>query len=453
MPQKTILIKNADYIITFDKKESILKNKSLLIEGKQIKKIGTKITSADYVINAKDMIVIPGLINCHHHLFQCGLRGMPKLQNQKINKWINIVCKYAKKIDDKIMYYAALTNMAELLLYGCTTTTDMHYLFPKGNYGLIESTIQAAKDIGIRFHPYRGSMSLSKKNGQLFPDKIVESSEEIYSRSEKLIKTHHDPSRFSMLRVGIAPCTVFSSSASDFKNAVLLARKYNINLQTHLSESRFEDSYVISKYNKRPLEYLQSLGWIGPQVSFVHGINLTDKDIKALRKSGSALIHCPISNARKPVGDIGIAPITELLKQKITVGVGTDGSAGNDSSNVLEELRWARTLQGARESSTYLNPLTTLAMATKSGAKALRWDNTIGSIENDKAADIALFNLRNNVEFAGANDPITALISCQAKRAETVIVNGKIVVDKGLLTTFSEEYIINQFNSCIHNIL
>jgi len=446
---KTILIKDAEYIITMDKKQTILRNASLFIEGSEIREIPSQHTSADTIIDAKGMIVIPGLINCHHHMFQCGLRGLPELQNQTIDRWIAIVCDYTKKINETTMYYAALANMAELLLYGCTTTTDMHYLFPKGTQGLFESSIRAAKDIGIRFHPFRGSMSLSKKDGQSFPDDVVETSEEIMMRSEYMIKTYHDASRLSMLRIGLAPCTLFSSSSEDYVYAAQLAKTYDVNLQTHVSESAFEDSYAMDTYGKRPLEYLQSLGWTGAHVSFVHGVNFNDDDIQALKKSKSTLVHCPISNARKPVGSAGIAPVTEMLSKGIPVGIGVDGSAGNDSSNVLEELRWARTLQGVREKTTYLKPMPTLAIGTIEGAKTLRWDDALGSLEEGKAADIAMFTLHNDIEHVGANDPITALLACQARRAETVIVNGTVVVEKSMLISFDEKYIIDQWKKNI----
>ncbi|MEK9143756.1 MAG: amidohydrolase family protein [Patescibacteria group bacterium] len=441
--KKTILIKDADYIITMDANKRILKRASLFIEGSIIREVNSKRTKADRVISARGKIVIPGFINCHHHMFQCMMRGMPELQNQTIDRWINIVCESTKKMDAETIYYSALANMAELLLYGCTTTTDMLYLFPKGKKGFFETTIKAAKDIGIRFHPYRGSMSLSKKDGALFPDDVVQDSDTIASESEQMIRSYHDNSPESMLKIGLAPCTIFTSSAQDYKNAFSLSKRHGVNIQTHLSESEFENEYSVKKFHKRPLAYLGNLGWEGERVSFTHCININAKEIKSLAATKTNVVHCPISNARSPIGESGIAPVYEMLEQKVNVGIGVDGSAGNDSSNMLEELRWARTMQGVRRESTYLKPETVFRMGTINGARALNWESVIGSIEVGKASDIAIFSL-DGVESAGACDPITALLSTQARRANTVVVNGSVVVEHGRLLTISEEAIVKK---------
>jgi len=443
--EKTILIKDADYVVTMDKSGRVFNHASVFIEGSYIREVDSKRTKADRVISARGKIVIPGFINCHHHMFQCVMRGMPELQNQTIGRWITIVCETTKKMDAETIYYSALANMAELLLYGCTTTTDMLYLFPKGKKGFFEATIQAAKDIGIRFHPYRGSMSLSKKDGAEFPDDVVEDSDAIASESEQMIQTYHDNSPGSMLKIGLAPCTIFTSSAQDYMNAVSLGNQYKINLQTHLAESAFENEYSMKNFHKRPLAYLRDLGWKGERVSFTHCINLNAQEIKFLVATKTNVVHCPISNARSPVGDSGIAPVYEMRKQRVNVAIGVDGSAGNDSSNVLEELRWARTMQGVRKESTYLKSLDVLTMGTIHGAKVLNWDTAIGSIEKEKTADLAVFDLGHDIENAGAyHDPITALVACQARRADTTIVNGRVVVEGGIMQTQSEEAMIRK---------
>lgn len=443
--EKTILIKDADYIVTMDATKRILRHASLYIEGSIIREINSKRTKADRVISARGKIVIPGLINCHHHMFQCMMRGMPELQNQTIDRWINIVCKTTKKMDAEMIYYSALANMAELLLYGCTTTTDMLYLFPKGKKGFFDATIKAAKDIGIRSYPYRGSMSLSRKDGALFPDDVVEDSDTIASETELIIRKYHSADHDTILKIGIAPCTIFTSSKRDYQNAAVLSKQYGVNLQTHVSESEFENEYAIKTFHKRPIAYLRSLGWVGKRVSFTHCINVNAQEIKSLATTKTNVVHCPISNARSPIGDGGIAPVYEMLKQRVNVSIGVDGSAGNDSSNVLEELRWARTMQGARKVSTYLKSHDVLAMGTMGGAKALNWDTAIGSIEKEKKADLAIFNLGHDIEYAGAfNDPVTALIACQARRAMTTIVNGRIIVDEGVLQTQSGEEMIRK---------
>lgn len=435
--RKTTLIKNADYVVTMNEKREILRNASILIKGNRIEEIGTKKTKADRIVDASKMIVLPGFINCHHHMFQCTLRGMPQLQNQTIDKWIKIVCEATQKMDEKTIYYSALANMAELLLYGCTTTADMLYIFPKEKKGFFEATTKAAKDIGMRFHPYYGSMSLSQKDSSLFPDDVVRDSDLIASESERIIRKFHDGRPFSKLKIGLAPCTIFTSTKEDYRNALLLSKKYQVNLQTHLSESEYENQYSMRKFGKRPLSYLEEIGWSGKKVSFVHCVNTIKQEIEELAKTKTNVVHCPISNARKPVGESGIAPVWEMLKEKVNIGVGVDGSAGNDSSNVLEELRWARILQGARKKTTYLKPMEVFEIGTISGAKLLNWEKEIGSIENGKAADIAIFNLQDKIEHAGAIcNPVGSLVANQAIRADTVLINGEVIVDKGQLIRF-----------------
>lgn len=444
--EKTILLKDADYVVTMDEKNRILKHASVFIEGSSIREVDSKRTSADRVISGRGKVVIPGLINCHHHMFQCVMRGMLELQNQRIDRWIQIVCETARQMDEEMIYYAALANMAELLLYGCTMTTDMLYIFPKGKKGWMEATIRAARDIGIRFHPYRGSMSLSEKDGAMFADDVVQDSDTIASETESLIRAYHSADDQAMLKVGIAPCTIFTSSREDYHNAVLLSRKYGINLQTHLAESAFENEYSMKNFHKRPLVYLRDLGWEGERVSFTHCINVNAQEIKSLAATKTNVVHCPISNARSPIGEVGIAPVYEMLQQRVNVAIGVDGSAGNDSSNVLEELRWARTLQGARKESTYLNPRDVFSLGTINASKILRWEG-IGSIESGKLADIAVFDL-NNIEHVGSfYDPIVALLACQPRRATLVLVQGKIVVEESILKTISETKVLDGLRS------
>lgn len=451
---KSLLIENADYLVTMDKNRRILRNASVYIEGPEIKEVDSKRKKADKAINASGMIVLPGFINCHHHMFQCAFRGMPKLQNQKISKWISIICNGVKQMDEEMIYFSSLANMAELLLYGCTTTTDMLYMFPRKKKNFFEITIKAAKDIGIRFHPYYGSMSLSQKDGAFFSDDVVQNSKTILLKSESLIKKFHNTDLFSMIKVGLAPCAIFTNSKEDYLNAVKLAKKYKVNLQTHVGESEYENSYSVEKFKKRPVYYLQSLGWKGKIVSFTHCINITDKEIKKIAQTKTNVVHCPVSNARKPIGEIGVAPIWKMIKNGVNVAIGVDGSAGNDSSNVLEELRWARILQGTQRKSTYLKPMDVLEMGTVNGAKLLNWENEIGSLEQNKAADIAIFNTRNKIEHAGAVcDPVSSLIASQAVPAEYVIINGKVVVEKERLKTFSLKEIIKKENKNAKKII
>jgi cytosine/adenosine deaminase-related metal-dependent hydrolase len=302
-------------------------------------------------------------------------------------------------MDAEAHYYASLSNMIELLYSGCTTTADMMYIFPKkfNHLELFGATVNAAKKCGIRFHPFRGSMSVSRKDGGLFGDDVVESHHQITERTEETIREFHDNSADAMVKVGIAPCTVFTSTKDDYLSAAEVAQKYQTVLQTHLSESLYEQEYIKAKYHQTPLSYLSSLGWNNNKVSFAHCIELTKQDINLIAQQHNSVCHCPISNARSALGQNGIAPITEMINEKINISIGVDGSAGNDSSNMLEEMRWARTIQGARENSTYLSAEEVIYMGTMGGAIALSRQDMIGSIEIGKCADIAIFDVKDSV--------------------------------------------------------
>lgn len=444
----TILIKNADYLVIGNEKNEVLKKASLLIEDNKIKAINPPVNKADRVIDARGKIILPGLINTHHHLSQAFLRHVDELQNQPIDKWINLMAKLTAKMNPEAYYYSAIANLGELLLSGCTTSADMLYLFPKkySHQEIFEAEIKAARDLGIRFHLFCGSMSLSQKDGTLFPDEMVETSAEIKARTEMMIEKYHDKRGSAMIKVGIAPCTVFTNSKQDYLNAAKMAKKYDVNLQTHVSESEFEQKYILKKFKVTPLKYLQSLGWDDDRVSWVHGIEFKGADLKLIKQKNQSVCHCPISNCRAPFGQNGIAPVWEMLQEKIKVGIGVDGSAGNDSSNMLEEMRWTRVLQGVRKETTYLKPIEVFKMATINGAKALRWDKAIGSLEVDKCADVAIFNVEDSLDHVGVWNKVGGLISCQAKRADTVIVNGKIVVENGQLLTQNETKLIKKAN-------
>ncbi len=446
---QSLLIKNADYLITMDAKRRILRNASVYIEGPEIKELNSRKKKADKIIDASGMIVLPGFINTHHHMFQSLFRNVPYQQNQRIDKWIAAMTAMIKELTPEASYYASLINMAELLLSGCTTTSDFFYIFPKGKKEIFEATIKAAKNIGIRFHPYRGNMTLSKKDGALFDDSVVQSLEVILKHSEKVVRKFHDENKFSMIKIGLGPCTPFTNSKKDFIEIAKLARKYKVNLQTHVAESEFENGYCQENFGKRPVSYLQSIGWKGSDVSYVHCIYLNKEEVKVLSRSKTTLVHCPISNARGEA----IAPITEMIKEEVSVGIGVDGSASNDSSNILEEMRWARTIQGARENFTYLKPSQVLEMGALGGAKVLNRTD-LGSIEKGKAADIAIFETKDKIAHAGATcDPAGSLIASQAIPAEYVIVNGKIVVDREKLKTSDLNRIINQQNKYSRKII
>lgn len=444
--QPTLLIKNARQLVTMNQRREIIRNGSILIEGNKIIEINSKLKNADIVLDATGKIILPGFINTHHHFFQAFLRHVPAMQNQRIDKWIAILSNFAKKMSPEARYQAAMVNMVELLFSGCTTAADMSYIFPQkfNHLDLFASEVKAANDIGIRFHPFRGSLSLSKKDGSEFDDDVVENSDQIIERTRQIIDKFHQSGRDAMLKVGIGPCTIFTNTPKDYRQAAILAKEFDLNLQTHLSESNFEQQLVQEKYHKTPLELFQSLGWDDERANFVHCLELENQDIDLLKKHHSSVCHCPISNARSSLGQQGVAPIWEMLEKGLTISIGVDGSAGNDSSNILEEMRWARTMQGVRPQSTYLKPEDVLYMGTMGGARALRWDDMLGSLEVGKCADLAIFDIRDSISHVGVWDEIGSLISCQAKRADTVIINGKIVIDQGQLQTLNETKVIKK---------
>ncbi len=442
---RSILIDTASYIALVDNDNIVLENASLLLEDGRIVAINPSAGQADEVIDARGMLVTPGHINTHHHTFQALMRGHRDLQNQPIEKWINRVAEITRRMGPEAFQTAARANMAELALYGCTTTADMPYIIPNSDPEVFAAIIGAADDIGLRLHLYRGSLSLSQKDGALFPDDLVEDSEVIAVSSQQLIENYDDDSALSMIRIGLAPCAIYANSLEDYRNARQLSESHGIRLQTHLGESSAENEYAVTNYGKRPFGLLQNLGWEGDDVSFVHCINVDESEILAMAAAGVHVVHCPVSNARQPVGERGVAPIGRMIKTLrpgLNVAIGVDGSAGNDSSNVLEELRWARTLQGIPHDSTYLSPIEVLRMATINGAKLLGRAEVLGSIAIGKAADLALFDLRR-IEHAGIANPVTALVADQSGRANTVIANGRVIVRDGQLQTMDEVKMLN----------
>lgn len=419
---RSILIKNADYLVTMDKKRRILRHASIYTVGPEIKEVASKRKKADEIIDAAGMIVLPGFVNGHHHMFQSLFRNLPYLQNQRIDRWLKTMEVISAEITPEASYWSAMTAMAELLLSGCTTTADFFYISLTNQEEVLEAIIKAANEIGMRLH--------------------------LYQEDEAVIEKHHQAGKFSNTCIGLEICTPFTKPKRDFEKMAQLARKYGVNLQVHVAESEFEVNFCQEKFGQRPVFYLQSIGWKGPDVSYVHCIYVNQEEIRTLSQSQTKVVHCPISNAR---GE-SIAPITEMIKEGVSISIGVDGSASNDSSNILEEMRWARTLQGARSGFTYLKSSQVLEMGTIGGAKVLNRDE-LGSIEEGKAADIAIFDT-NKISHAGAtSDPIGSLITCQAIQAEYVIVNGKIIIEKGKLITGDLQEIIAKQNEYSKKII
>lgn len=451
-----ILLKNCFFIGTFDE-DKTYRNYDILIENNKIKKIAADI-SADSelaedikIIDARNLVVIPGLVNTHHHFYQTLTRNLPAVQNAKLFDWLVYLYEIWKYIDEEAVYYSSLIAMGELLKTGCTLSTDHHYLYPDSfTADLMGTQFRAAEKLGMRFSPSRGSMSLSKKNGGLPPDSVVQTESQILEDSLRVIEKYHDPSEDSMRKIVLAPCSPFSVTIENMKETAKLARIYNVRLHTHLAETQDEEEFCIAKMGKKPLALMESADFLGEDVFFAHGIFFDDDEFKVLAETKSSVAHCPSSNMR--LGS-GIARVKEMLEMGIRVGVAVDGSASNDSSDMLGELRNALLLQRVKYGSNGLTSRQAYQMGIQNGASILNFNNT-GKLKEGYLADIALFNI-NKLEYTGSlSDPLSALLfSGISHQTEYTIVNGKIVVEKGRLVGEDEELIIKKGNEIAARLL
>lgn len=446
----SIFIRNIDSIISCDNEDSVYENVNMYIEDGFIKYIGTDTFEADEVINGENFIMYPGLINTHHHLYQTFSRNLPQVQNLELFDWLTALYEIWKGINKDIVNYSSLTGMGELVKNGCTTCFDHHYVFPENAGDLIGTQVKAAEKLGMRFHASRGSMSLSKKDGGLPPDSVVQTVDEILLDSENLIKKYHDSSEGSMTQIALAPCSPFSVTTELLRESAILARKHNVRLHTHLAETKDEENFTLDKFNMRPLEYMESLGWVGTDVWYAHGIHFNDEELKVLAKTGTGVAHCPISNMKL---SSGIARVPEMLEMGIPVGLAVDGSASNDGSNLLEELRVGYLLHRLNSSDNAPSGYDMLKIATNGSAKLLG-RNDIGSLEVGKCADLFMID-KNRVELIGATfDPKSMLGTVGFKNSvDYTIVNGKIIVDKGEIKTIDEEEIVRKGTESVNKLI
>jgi 8-oxoguanine deaminase len=447
----TLLLKNC-YYIHRSSEEKPLRGCDILVRDNKIEKIGKNIDEeVNRVLDCSSMVVVPGFVNTHHHFYQTLTRNLPAVQNAELFDWLVYLYEIWKRIDEEAIYNSSLLAMGELLKTGCTTSTDHHYVYPRGVDGDIMGTqFKAAEDLGMRFAPTRGSMSLSKKDGGLPPDSVVQTADEILKDSERVINQYHDAGEFSMRKVALAPCSPFSVTEQLMKDSVNLARKHNVLLHTHLAETRDENDFCVKMYGRRPLKLMEDCGFIGDDVYYAHGIHFNDDELKLLSEVGAHIAHCPSSNMR--LGS-GICRVTEMLPTNINVGIGVDGSASNDTSDLLGEIRNALLLQRVHYGAAAIKTQDVFDMATINGAKMLNFEN-IGKINEGWAADMALFNI-NKMEYCGSlSDPLAALIfSGYNHGTEYTIVNGKVVVDKGVLTGIDEEALVTRANNISESMI
>ena len=453
----TLLIKNIDAIVTCDSNDSMPLHCDLLSVDGIIKKIGPHLESeldrasqgaagadaslaglkVDRVIDATGMIAYPGLINAHHHLYQVFSRNLPEVQNLELFDWLVALYEVWKNLTEETERLASLTAMGELMKNGCTTVFDHHYVFPANGGDLLEAQWQAAQELGVRMHFSRGSMDRSKKDGGLPPDSVVQTVDEIMKDSVRLIEKYEDTSFGSMKRIALAPCSPFSVSEDLLRESAVLARDKHVRLHTHLCETKDEENYTLEKVGLRPLAYMEKLGWVGSDVWYAHGIHFNTEELELLAHTGTGVCHCPISNMKL---SSGIARIPEMLRMGVPVGLGVDGSASNDGSNLLEELRVAYLLHRLNSSDQAPSGYEVLKMATMGSARLLGREKEIGSLEEGKCADLFLVR-GGRLELVGALfDPKSVLGTVGLKGpVDYTIVNGKITVKEGRLANVDEE--------------
>lgn len=445
---ETLLIKNIRWLVTCNDASDVLENVSMLVKDGVIVEIGdVDSAQVDETIDAAGMILYPGLINTHHHLYQTFSRNLPQVQHMELFPWLKTLYEIWKNLEEDTIYYSSLTGMGELLKNGCTTCLDHHYVFPQGkSERFLDAQFAAADALGIRFHATRGSMDLSVKDGGLPPDSVVQTIDKIMYDSEEAVKKFHDASRYSMHQVALAPCSPFSVSEDLLRQTAIVARELGVRMHTHLAETKDEERYLAERLGMRPLEYMESLGWIGPDVWYAHGIHFTDEELQRMAKTKTGVAHCPISNMKL---SSGIAKVPRMLELGVPVGLAVDGSASNDGSNLLEELRVGYLLHRLNNSETAPTGADLLRIATKGSAAVLGRDD-LGYIAPGMAADFFLID-SDRLELAGTLQDAAAIPAVVGLKGavDYTVVNGKIVVKNGELVNVDEHQITESANRAV----
>lgn len=434
----TTLIRNAQAIVTVDGNDRVLRNANILVEDGLIRYIGQEEQPAERVIDASHCFVYPGLVNTHHHLYQTFTRNLPQVQRMELFPWLVTLYEIWRGLDEACIYTSSLVGMGELLKYGCTTCMDHHYVFPRqGSEHFIDQQFRAADELGIRFHATRGSMSRGKSDGGLPPDDLVQDVDTILRDSQRLVERFHDPARFSMHQVALAPCSPFSVTTELLKQSAALARSMGVRLHTHLCETKDEEDFTLQAVGMRPLDYMASCGWLGQDVWYAHGIHFNDAELRLLADTGTGIAHCPVSNMKLASG---VCRVPEMLELGVPLGLAVDGSASNDGSNLLAEIRAAYLLHRLHYSAKAPTGYELLKMATMGSTRLLGRQDAIGSLEVGKAADLFLLNV-DILELAGAREDPACLLGTvgYARPAELVMVNGRVVVEQGRVLGMDEE--------------
>lgn len=457
----TLLITHAEVLVTMDDHRREIPDGGLFIRDGFIEQVGPTAElpkAANEVLNLSGHVVLPGLINTHHHFYQTLTRAVPAAQNANLFNWLKTLYPIWARMTPQDVRISTQTALAELALSGCTTASDHLYLFPNGSR--LDDEIEAAVEVGLRLHASRGSMSLGESQGGLPPDSVVEDESVILQDSLRLIETYHQGGAGACTQIVLAPCSPFSVTPDLMRQSAALAREYGVQLHTHLAETKDEETYCIEAFGHRPVAYMETLDWIGEDVWFAHSVHVEGHEIELYAASGCGVAHCPNSNMRLASG---IAPVMEMLACGVKVGLGVDGSASNDGSHLIEETRQALLaarvragLMGASQSAEDAPPLMearqALELATRGGAAVLgRMD--IGSLEPGKCADFFAVDL-SRLGYAGAlSDPVAALVFCAPVGADYTIVGGKTVVSEGQLLTLDLPGLIETHNRASKRLL
>jgi 8-oxoguanine deaminase len=445
MSRKRVLLRDVFHLVTSAGGER-RRGVDVLIDGGRIADIGQSIPRGDSeLIDCSTKLVVPGFVNTHHHMFQTLTRNIPSVQNAELFDWLVGLYPIWAHLTAEAIHVSTQLACAELLKTGCTTTSDHHYLFPQScDENLIAVQIRAAASTGIRFCATRGSMSRGTDDGGLPPQSVVQDEERILADSEQLISRYHDDEPFSMCRVALAPCSPFSVSEKLMRETADLARRHGVRLHTHLAETIDEELYCLEHYGCRPLALMERLDWLGSDVWYAHGIHFNDQELALLADTKTGVAHCPTSNMR--LGS-GFCRVPELMKAEVPLGLAVDGSASNDSSDMLGELRNCLLLQRVKNGAAAITAEQVLELGTRGGARLLGWE-TIGTIDVGQAADLAIFELER-LDYAGAlADPLAAIIFSGASHfTHTTIVNGEVVVSDGQLKTVDERELTRDANA------
>ncbi|MEN0104842.1 MAG: 8-oxoguanine deaminase [Pseudomonas sp.] len=447
---KTLVVKNAELLVTMDGERREIRRGGLYIEDNLIKQVGPSDTlppTADVVLDMAGKVVIPGLVNTHHHMYQSLTRVVPAAQDGELFNWLQNLYPIWAKLTPEMIAVSTQTAMAELMLSGCTTSSDHLYIYPNGCK--LDDSIHAAGEIGMRFHAARGSMSVGRSQGGLPPDSVVEKESDILKESQRLIEDFHDASHGSMLRVVVAPCSPFSVSRDLMREAAVLARNYGVSLHTHLAENVNDIAYSREKFGMTPAEYAEDLGWVGHDVWHAHCVQLDQHGIELFARTGTGVAHCPCSNMRLASG---IAPIRKMRDHGVPVGLGVDGSASNDGASMIGEVRMAMLLQRVGFGPDAMTAREALEIATLGGAKVLN-RNDIGALAPGMVADFVAFDL-SHVSYAGAHhDPLAALVFCTPTHVHTSVINGRVVVQDGRITTVDLPLVLERHNQLARQLV